>query len=329
MTEGNGKCRSLFLREPQRSQLASKLMNQGADALQAELACKYKHPESNKRAPLVPNQATLRAAKAEFKRVQYYADDPSMALAIMKKGDYCGDIQEIGLDPFYCMYWTPQQRNVLCRYLSQTKGAVFADATGGFPQKFTMVNGEKTKALFLYLAVVNCSGTQFSVCQMISERHDTVTISHMWLRWLQYGFPKPPEVVMDSSRALVTSVVLAFTKYKTIESYADAGLTDEESDCYIRYDVAHFIKMYAGVLKNAPRLVKIFYMACLGKLVKMTNQDEIRGFLKDLFILGLFETIGPVKGQTDLSLGQKVKNRLMGIITGKSCLLFHFNSSAV
>lgn len=29
---------------------------------------------------------------------------------------------------------------------------------------------------------------------------------------------------------------------KTIESYVDAGLTEQKSDCYIRYDVAHFFK---------------------------------------------------------------------------------------
>lgn len=70
-------------------------------------------------------------------------------------------------------------------------------------------------------------------------------------------------------------------------------------------------------------------MGCLGKLVKLTDKEEIRTLLKDIFILGLFETTGPIQGSSELSLGQKVKNKLMKLIIGAYAVLFNFSSKMV
>lgn len=70
------------------------------------------------------------------------------------------------------------------------------------------------------------------------------------MEWLRSGAPNPKEVVIDSSRALLTAVVRCFTACKTVEEYADACRNQLLPRCYIRIDVAHFIKLYATFLKD-------------------------------------------------------------------------------
>jgi len=79
---------------------------------------------------------------------------------------------------------------------------------------------------------------------MLTESHTTNSIQFWLIEWKRTGAPRPREVVCDFSIALLTAVVRSFTEYLTLEQYADACRNVNVPDCYIRIDVAHFIKIY-------------------------------------------------------------------------------------
>lgn len=110
--------------------------------------------------------------------------------------------------------------------------------------------------------MVNSSKVKYPITQMLSESHTTIAI-WMWLiQWIQSGAPFPREVTCDASTALLTAVVQAFTN--NIDDYADNIWEDRETPyCYIRIDVAHFIKKYANFLKIARLRIKTFYLASI------------------------------------------------------------------
>lgn len=212
------------------------------------------------------------------------------------------------------------------KYASKGNPCVFIDATGGIHSKFVKFNDIKTHNLFLYVVVINFDGEQFCVGQMVSEAHDTVVLINFWNKWLQYGFMKPREIVMDSGRALLTGTIIAFTGYATIERYADALWASDHVECYIRLDVAHFMAMYARVLKSVPTLIKRFYLGCVGKLIGIRDTKEMREYLLKIFIVGLFSRAGFIKGTTMPCVAQKHINFLRDVITGTRPINFtlHF-----
>jgi len=63
------------------------------------------------------------------------------------------------------------------------------------------------------------------------------------MEWIRSGAPRPREVVCDFSRALLTAAIRSFTNYSTLEEYAYAFKEDNLPVCYVRIDVAHFIKI--------------------------------------------------------------------------------------
>ena len=60
--------------------------------------------------------------------------------------------------------------------------------------------------------------------------------------------PKPDEIIVDESSALIDACVKAFTKHETIKEYVTEfyrNLEEDEKseDCYIRIDTSHFVKI--------------------------------------------------------------------------------------
>jgi len=146
--------------------------------------------------------------------------------------------------------------------------------------------------IFLYQAVINYNDKQFSVTQMLSERHTTNNI-HFWLlEWCRMSAPYPRKVVVDFSKALLNAVIRCFTFYRTIKDYANACKNEVIPKCCIRIDVAHFIKMYANFLKNLSRRIKVFYMAAIGQLNMCRNIDEAAIMFKAVLTIARSETEG-------------------------------------
>ena len=108
----------------------------------------------------------------------------------------------------------------------------------------------RSKVIFLYEAVVNTEQEQFTVSQLINEAHNTNSIQFWLMEWLRSGAPYPKEVVCDYSKALLDASVRVFTGLRNFHEYSNAGTEIAAPACYIRLDVAHFIKMYVEFLKK-------------------------------------------------------------------------------
>lgn len=133
---------------------------------------------------------------------------------------YHGAIQEVGGFPFRVLYGLPTQFHVYQEYrrIKKTWSLISIDATGSLVKKLDRKNGTKSGYIFLYAIVINFNGTTACVYQMLSERHDSVTILTWLLRWIQNAASIPKEVTCDYSRALLIAVSMAFNK-QNIKSY--------------------------------------------------------------------------------------------------------------
>lgn len=88
------------------------------------------------------------------------------------------------------------------------------------------------------------------------------------------GARYPREVVVDSFKALLNAAIRCFTSYTTMKDYANACKNKAIPECYIRIDVAHFIKMYANFFKNLSQRIKVFYMAAIGQLIMSKHRQS-------------------------------------------------------
>lgn len=129
---------------------------------------------------------------------------------------------------------------------------------------------------------------------MLSERHTTNAIQYWLMEWVRSGVPQPREVVCDFSRALLTAAVRSFTSYSTLDEYADACKEDLPA-CYIRIDVAHFIKKYSNFLKDSHPRIKQFYLHILEQLILCRDIETADEILKGILIIARSETEGKTR----------------------------------
>ena len=104
-----------------------------------------------------------------------------------------------------------------------------------------------------------------------------------------------------------------FTACKTVEEYADSCRNQLLPRCYIRIDVAHFIKLYAIFLKGLSKRIKVFYLATIGHLIKCTDIAKAREIIKDILTVAQSETEGALLSGK-MTQCEKAKVRLREII---------------
>jgi len=318
--KGIGKCGKRYLRKPLRTTVGKELHAKSIEIYRAEKANELM-VSGDSEPPHLYKSSTLHVAKNEYKKSQFFDSDPIKALCIMKYSAYANCIHNIGMNPFFIHYWTNHQLQVYRKYCSSNISTIYIDATGSIVKKLMRSNNILSQHIFLYQAVINYNDKQFSVTQMLSERHTTNDI-HFWLlEWCRMGAPYPREVVVDFSKALLNAVIRCFTSYRTIKDYANACKNEVIPKCYIRIDVAHFIKMYANFLKNLSRRIKVFYMAAIGQLIMCRNIDEAAIMFKAVLTIARSETEGKLANGEETRC-EKEKNRLKSIITGESFSLF-------
>lgn len=293
-TQGRENCGKRYLRNPTRAIVGKELQQKAVHVYRAEKADMLME-EGNPEPPHLYSSAVLHAAKAETIKANYIHSDPLKALVIFKSSSMRNVIHNIGLDPFFIHYWSNHQLNIYRNYCVKNNACIFIDATGSIVKKLCKADGSISKHMFLYQCVINCNNGQFSICQMISESHNANSI-HFWLaEWIRSGASVPKEVVCDSSKALLIAIIRAFTGYRNIEDYADAFKNSNLHKCYIRIDVAHFIKLYSKTCKNLNKRVKTFYLGAIGQLILSRNIINAKEILKSIFTIALSETDGNLK----------------------------------
>lgn len=105
--------------------------------------------------PMLYDSSVLRKAKQEesYKQLNLKSNDPLLNLRLAKYTNLLGDIQSLGLDPFYCMYWTKEQQILykMCNKQSQSYFAI--DASGSVVKRLRLPEGQKCSHVFLYQCV--------------------------------------------------------------------------------------------------------------------------------------------------------------------------------
>lgn len=160
-------------------------------------------------------------------------------------------------------------------------------------RKIKKITGESSRHIFLYECTVSdkCTNTQYAVCNMLTEDQNAIAIYNWIANWLRDGAQIPNEVVTDMSLALMYACVLAFSKFKSLNDYInhcfDAIFLKNTfvEKCYLRYDVAHIMKVISGwtSLKSQHRLTKQFYLKAMGQLIQCTVLTDMENILKSLF----------------------------------------------
>jgi len=207
---------------------------------------------------------------------------------------YAGVIREIGLDKFYCMYWSPLQMDIY-KDIVKLNHSISIDATGSLVQKIDQKN-KRSGPIFLYQAVASGISGIVPLFQMLSEKHDANIIQYWMSEWLRCGGKIPHEVITDFSFALLNAVARAFNSC-SLPQYIKICLKYLNCEqvtmplCRIRLDIAHIIKMIARwqcFRGKAPR-VKDFYLRCVGFLTTIESKDRFEEILLSILIVALSE----------------------------------------
>jgi len=137
--------------------------------------------------------------------------------------------------------------------------------------------------MFLYEIQAYFSETpSIPIAHMISERHDTETIRGWLTRWKIDIRSQVQEFVSDQSLALMAAAVISFKQFSSLQRYIEEcfkilnGFEFELPLCFIRNDVAHFMKKCIN-METIKRLKiyneqKIFLtVVCTHKAINIIN----------------------------------------------------------
>lgn len=119
-------------------------------------------------------------------------------------------------------YYNPEQVHMYRKYCSSVKHPqIIIDATGSIVKPFMKFGLQKTKTLFLYEAVVydKNKNQSFTVTNMISESHNTISITNWLANWMASNVPLPKQTVSDQSLALLSATVKTFTQYLSLQRH--------------------------------------------------------------------------------------------------------------
>jgi len=122
--------------------------------------------------PILYDATVLRKAKqAELdKRLQLHNTDPVQNLHMAKCTRFMRTIHNIGLNPFYCMYWSLEQQLMYKKAHKQDINCFLTiDATGSIGKKLRLPNKEKSPHLFLYECMYVSEFGNFPAFQMVCK----------------------------------------------------------------------------------------------------------------------------------------------------------------
>lgn len=118
--------------------------------------------------------------------------------------------------------------------------------------------------------------------------------------WLRLGGSIPKEFVADMSAALLGAAVAIFGRKTCMPSYTNSlfnllsGINDEKPSCFIRIDIAHFIKKIttSNSLKTARIKHKDFFIRSVALMIKMRDILEARQHILEVLVVAMSSTEG-------------------------------------
>ena len=108
--------------------------------------------------------------------------------------DY-SSIRKFSISPLVLCYWSENQI-ALAKEAAEHDIPVSIDASGRFVKRVKTFEKNTSSPIFLYNVVIRIKNKIYSICQMLSDRHD-VPNGFIWLfKWIQSGVPVPKEVFL-------------------------------------------------------------------------------------------------------------------------------------
>lgn len=181
---------------------------------------------------------------------------------------------------------------------------ISADATGGVCKRISRVFEYRSAYMFLYeLQLLSSEKTPaFPIGHMLSEKHDTETIRQWLTRWNMDIRSQVDEFISDQSMALMAAAVMAFTQFNNLQRYINQcfkilnGQEFELPRCFIRNDVAHFMKNVSTwkPLKDLKsNISRTFFLQSYAVLMQTTTLNEARCIaISILIVFGVSPTDG-------------------------------------
>ncbi|KAE9522158.1 hypothetical protein AGLY_017418 [Aphis glycines] len=285
---------------------------------------------------IIPTGNSLRALKCRKLANDRRHEDTFSSFAIMKmENEYINVIHDIGYDPFYVYYHCAEQIHIYRGYYNSTQiPKLIIDATDSVVKKFCKFGRKKTNSLYLYEALVydSTKKVNFTVTNMVSEKHNNLCIPKWLLNWINSDIKKPKETVCDNSLALLSAVVQSFTQYTSLQVYiriCSDLLTRELSTnshlvpwYFVRIDVAHFLKICTQwtPLKTVPRRVREIILRVIGLLIKCKTLTEAQSLLHSLFVVLVNETNGI--DENGLEIPCEINSKILVEATSTGLVLF-------
>lgn len=236
--------------------------------------------------PILFDSDVLRKAKQQEseKRLEISGTDPIENLYMAKYTTLQNTIHVISKDPFFCIYWTPEQQAMYAAAEIYDRDSLFIiDATGSIAKKIKLPDGRQSRHLFLYQCVSVSSTGSFPVFQCISAAQDAAAITY-FLFHVAKNNPSPRTVVCDFGRALLIAVARAFCgtdlTYYLQSCYSIVVSNTRESlpKSFIRLDVSHLMAMVARWPSLKGKLCKVrqFYLRSVGRIYQMDSFDQVQ-----------------------------------------------------
>ena len=248
------------------------------------------------------------------KRLNLNNNDPINNLLEAKYFTYPRTIKNIGLNPFFCHYWSDEQEILYKVSRKEDEECeLLIDATGSLALPIILPNGKRSPHLMLYLCVCKTKNFSFPASHMISSKQDAQTITDFLAQIKKHVLP-PRKVISDFGNAIIIAVAKVFANCIDLQDYLKRcyrivfliELSDPLS-CFIRLDISHFVKMVCSwsCIKQSLEKAREFVVKVLCYVYKCKEIKEIKKTLKALLVVLLSKDIGYSK-----TTGKKLKSQI-------------------
>jgi len=216
--------------------------------------------KSNKRfnddsiSSILYSTTVLRKAKQQEldSRLELEHCDPILNLNLTKYESLAGIIRNLGLNPFFCMYWIEEQK-IFYKTMTNQKSNSFLiiDVTGSFAKKLKLINNEKSPYIYLYQCVLVTETTSNPISTNSNGIDKRCFNNYLFLfKILADCALSPQMIVIDFSKALLMAVVKASancadTYLQILYNIIILERKKELPSYYVRLDVNHFIDTVA------------------------------------------------------------------------------------
>lgn len=141
---------------------------------------------------------------------------------------------------------------------------------------------------------------QVSVHSLLTEKQDASFIKYWLDEFVRMGGSVPNEFICDMSPALLSASVQSYGGKFGMSDYLNTlfriltGGDDAKPRCFIRIDIAHFIKDVAKCkhLKDVRLKHRDFFIRSVVLMIKMRSLSEIREHILAVMVVAMSQTEG-------------------------------------